>query len=267
MRALCLLLLCVVLLATMQASYLVAEAKKAHHESHVTDDAARVEDKHWKAKHHKKEHVQKEDKPEEKEDEDPVVPPVNDVEKVAEEPAEKENVDIYNQMQGDQGNPGDQGDQGDNQRSGRGERVSKEERRARKQERNERKQERSERRQGKKTMTDEEREAKKARRQEKKERRQEKKERKQKKQKSPCQSDSECADGECCMPSRRGEKFCKPNSKPRAVGDKCLTTCACEGELQCFMSATDEQSERRRNKKKQLGTCKTEAAEGDTPAN
>jgi flagellar biosynthesis GTPase FlhF len=236
MRAIALILVCIFMLAAMQASYLVVEAKK--HDSaasapRVTDDADRSADDWTPAKGHGKKEGKKQDVPE--------VPPA-----VANVVAQKNAAFDNEKMLGDQ--------------------PSRDERRRL---RDERKEERRQRKEQKDRMTPEEREAKKqqkaaakAARQERKQARQEKKA--NKKQKVTCESEEQCQTGECCMPHRSGQKYCKPNSRPRQDGDRCVTSCSCDGSLNCYVNASAPSTNKRGKPKKNLGVCQAAPDTGDS---
>lgn len=296
MRALCLLMLVVVMLAMMQASYLVVEAKRAHHDLRLPDDAER-HDSRWKAKHHKKEHAHKEDKKEKEKtkEEEPAAPievDHNVVVEKAELPKKDNNDDIYNQMMGDQAaapaapEEGEAAEAGE-KRSGRRERVSQEERRARKKEKKAERRENRRNNDGeqgeggrggkkakkekRKSMTPEEKQAaKQARKEKKMQRKAEKSEKKSKKQRTPCTTDTDCGEASCCMPSRRsGEKTCKANNKPRTENAKCYSSCSCEGDLKCYTNPEEESTNNNRKRsrpgkaKRKFGVCKAAAVTGD----
>lgn len=266
MRALALLLLCVVLLAVLQASYIVAEAKK-HNGMRITDDSDR-EYKHDNKKQNKK---HKGDKP-------------TDVEKLDEHfPDDMKSVS--NDMANDQPAAAAAADpmmvdSPQRRTPGRRERVSKEERRARKEQRKaERKEQRGgrgggegegeqgvekqqkkDKRQQKKAERKEEKQGKKMERQRAKEEKkaQRKAARRENKdsQRVTCTDDSQCGEGECCIPNRSGEMSCRQNKKPKAAGKKCLTSCSCDGELQCYAESGGK------SRRRQMGKC-TNAADAD----
>lgn len=65
-----------------------------------------------------------------------------------------------------------------------------------------------------------------------------------------CTSEEQCQTEECCVPNRNGELSCK-KQRPRAAGKKCVTTCTCEGVLQCYAANTQSGSRNNRT----LGKC------------
>lgn len=241
MRALVLLLLCVVLLAALQASYIVTEAKK-HNEMRAVDDGDHPMDgADRKSKHEKKMRRNRK----------------KGIDTTDVDIADETGYPVNDLAKADPDMPSDQ------PAGRRQERVSKEERRARKAERRERKdqrqaakatraekkankQERGDRRQGNAE--------KKAERQEKKKNKKARKEERQQQEQVACTSDAGCVEGECCIPKRGGEMFCKANRKPRKAGKKCITSCTCEGDLACYLeNPAADAPQRPRNR--QLGKC------------
>jgi len=253
MRALVLLMLCVVLLAVLQASYIVAEAKKhdgnVEQVGQVADGAEKDIRKQLRQDRKMRRKARKGDA-------------AVDADAMADDEMDG---DVNLSMPKDQP-PSDIGGG-----RGRNERVGKEDRQAQREARKQKKEQarlRKEQRQAnkKKNQNDEggRAESKAARQEAKKAKKAEKKAARQ--QATPCTSEADCQQGECCTPGKGlgGSLVCKANRKPRAAGKKCITSCSCDGGLQCYLPtpaepATDAADttgkKRRRNKKKSLGSC------------
>lgn len=291
MRALVLLLLCIFLLALLQASYIAAEAKK--HE----DGARSVKDEDVDKRVARQHKHDKKLKRKQRKGTD--VNPSDSTESETSAGEQQIVSDVDLSMPRDQPPSSEAGK--------RRERVSKEERLARKEQRKEKKEKRKEKKENRKETKEERKEKKeeKQAREQKKEAKEQRKERKEQrkanrqnrrkekinnldkegkkkekaerkaarqqkkaekqasrsKQQQACTSDAHCQTGECCVPKRNGEMVCRVN-QPRKAGKKCTTSCACEEELQCYTTDTASTTKKNRLFGKCVAPSAADAGQG-----